>query len=168
MVLFLGKKAHVRVSSGEAESPAIAPCPLIAVGKGKREAGQEKEYKRILLTLLGPLRWAQVDVPAPRAPGRAGAQHSRTWLCISPDPLSQPWERSLAAPRALPQLPAMVQGLPHIRDLCTIQGAAAPYHSRFPLCSSMLSLLSSQTTQTSCFTHTSALFISQSPGRERE
>lgn len=119
MVLSLGEKAHVRASSGEAEGPEIAPCPVLAVGKGKREAGQEKEYERRSLALLAALRWAQVDVPAPKAPVRAGAQHSRTWLCMSPNPLSQagkPWERSLSAPRASPQLPAMVQGLPRIRD----------------------------------------------------
>lgn len=44
MVLSLGKKAHARDKSGEAEGPAIASCPVIAVGKGEREAGQEK-YK---------------------------------------------------------------------------------------------------------------------------
>lgn len=44
MVLSLGKKAHARDKSEEAEGPAIAPCPVIAVGKGEREAGQEK-YK---------------------------------------------------------------------------------------------------------------------------
>lgn len=48
MVLSLGKEAHVGASSGEAEGPAIAPCPVIAVGKGKREAGQEKGIKRDL------------------------------------------------------------------------------------------------------------------------
>lgn len=42
-VLSLGKKAHVRASSGEAEGRAIAPCHVITVGNGKREAGQEKE-----------------------------------------------------------------------------------------------------------------------------
>lgn len=42
MVLSLGKEAHARDKSGEAEGSAIAPCPVIAVGKGKREAGQEK------------------------------------------------------------------------------------------------------------------------------
>lgn len=76
------------------------------------------------------------------------------------------WERSLAASKASSQLPAMVQGLPHVRDLCTIQGVAALYRSRFPFCSSLLSLFSAQTTQSTCFTHTSALFVSQSPGRE--
>lgn len=87
--------------------------------------------------------------------GGAGAQHGRTRLCMSPDPLSQvgqPWERSLADPRASARLPAMAQGLPHVRDLCTVLGAAAPYHGRFPLRSSLLSLLPSQATQTTCFT----------------
>ena len=70
MMLSLGKKVHVRTSSGEVEGPV--PCPVIAVGKGKGEARQEKEYKRRPLTLLGALRWAQVDMPAPKAPGKMG------------------------------------------------------------------------------------------------
>lgn len=56
VVLFLGKKAQLRASSGEEEGPAIAPCPVIAAGRGKREEGQEKEYKRRPLILLGALR----------------------------------------------------------------------------------------------------------------
>lgn len=41
-VLSLGKEAHARDKSGEAGGPAIAPCTVIAVEKGEREAGQEK------------------------------------------------------------------------------------------------------------------------------
>lgn len=43
MVLCLGKKAHARDRSGEAGGPAITPCPVIAVGKEKGEAGLEKD-----------------------------------------------------------------------------------------------------------------------------
>lgn len=42
MELSSGKAAHAGDKSGAAEGPGIAPCPVIAVGKGKREAGQEK------------------------------------------------------------------------------------------------------------------------------
>jgi len=65
MALCLRKEACVGASSGEAESPEIAPYPVIPGGKGKREAGQEKGYKKRPFTLLWALRWTQVDVPAP-------------------------------------------------------------------------------------------------------
>lgn len=58
-----------------------------------------------------------MDVPAPKSPGRAGTQHSRTWLHIPSKPLSQEGQ-SREVSLALPQLPAMVQGLPHISALC--------------------------------------------------
>lgn len=50
VLLSLGKELHVGASSGEAEGPVIAPCPVIAVGKGGRESGQEKGYKKRPLT----------------------------------------------------------------------------------------------------------------------
>lgn len=78
-----------KVSSGEVEDPAITPWPVTAVEQGKKKAGQEMEYKRRPLTFLGMLTWAQVKMIAPKTPGRARMQHSRTWLCLFPGTLSQ-------------------------------------------------------------------------------
>lgn len=106
-----------------------------------------------------------MNAPEPKVPGRAGAQHSWTYLCVSLDSVTR--GAAMRKVSCSPLSIMMVQSLRHARHLCTIWVATTLKHIRFPLCSSLLSLLPSQTTRTTCFAHTSALFISQSPWREK-
>lgn len=65
-----------------------------------------------------------------------GSHGKGLWQTLEPHPGCQPWRR--VCPTS---------------GICApFWGLLPPYHSRFSLCSSLLSLLPSQATQTTCFT----------------
>lgn len=112
VLLSLGKELGVGASSGEAEGPAIAPCPVIAVGKGGRQAVQEKGYKKRPLTqsCRGGRGAAWQDlamVTLDKADASRGCVHAVPFLCMAagchqrvepaPDPLSLPFPFPLLA-----------------------------------------------------------------------
>lgn len=109
MVLSLGKEVHARDKSGEAEGPAIAPCPVVAVGKRKRET--EQKSMKETFDPAGGHRWMCLH---PKHQGEQG--HKKAGPGSTSFPLSQEGQ-SQEVSLSLPQLPAMVQDLPHISTL---------------------------------------------------